>query len=890
MGMTWTAVSTGQTIAVSDITKDERVNPAMAEEKGVRAIIGTPLKVEEETIGVLFLNDFEPHEFTEYEKELLSTLASHAAIAIQNTSLLKQERQRADAMALLQQVSAKISASLNVEETLALIIEGAMQLTGTNSGVIHLVDETQPAGIRSHELPKDFGHLPPRFSEKEGLTWTIVDTGQVLTVSDISKDDRVNPEMIEKGVKAIIGVPLVVEGATIGALFLNDSKVREFSEYEKGPLSALAGRAAIAIKNSQLFENYEDRMDDLSALSRISRGLSSKEPLTVRDMSLLLHEEARDLMDLSNFYVASYDKGLDLVTFELAVEKGKEVKTGSGEWAHRVGGNGLTEQVVKRGELLYIPSDVGKWREEHGAYDGLRDGMSWGEWMESRDPIVTGQSWLGLPIRVGDEILGVIGVQNYEKADAYDEYDQKVLSTVAAQLGIAIVRQYLDRGNRELEVLTEIGRTVSNLGIDQILDLVYEQMSKVIDLSDAQVQIAFYDEAKDEVSFPLAVEQDAGKTIDIVRWSEREAYYMKPGEDEIVEQFKPRRRRDPPGLNEYVIRTKHPLLIVEDFEQKAADLGIKVWPTFGRLDRPTHSWLGVPMMVADRVIGVISIQSLEQKRAFDVGHQQLLATVASQAAVAIENARLYQELSEKIGELERAQNRIAEAEAVATRMSIAADFVHRLRNLAGTIPIWVDEIREHLGGEVLDDEDLASYLTRIESDAKRLLGAAEQLESPPGAQDIDPQSVLEPLVRQALIQTPAAVEIDLECKAKLPRVRVVPSELTNALWNIVENGIDAMPEGGTLTITAESLRDAVGRDWVRIRISDQGKGISNEEVDRVFSPFYSTKAGHTGYGLWRARNIVERVGGSIDLEISEGPGATFTVRLPSSKEANSNEQ
>ena len=89
---------------------------------------------------------------------------------------------------------------------------------------------------------------------------------------------------------------------------------------------------------------------------------------------------------------------------------------------------------------------------------------------------------------------------------------------------------------------------------------------------------------------------------------------------------------------------------MEDFEQKAEEKGIRVWPTFGRLDRPTESWLGVPMMVGARVTGVISIQSLEREHAFDQGHLELLASVANQAAVAIENSRLRSELQTQLDE------------------------------------------------------------------------------------------------------------------------------------------------------------------------------------------------------------------------------------------------
>ena len=171
-----------------------------------------------------------------------------------------------------------------------------------------------------------------------------------------------------------------------------------------------------------------------------------------------------------------------------------------------------------------------------------------------------------------------------------------------------------------------------------------------MDLTDAQVQFAFYDEAKEEVTFPLVIEQDRGHVIDIVRWGKREVRYWQNNQDEVVNAYMPRHHSPQIrfGLTEYAIGAKTPILITAEFEERANALKlgqfqVRALPIFGISERPTHSWLGVPMMVQGRLIGVISIQSLEQEHAFDDGDVDLLLAMANQAAVAIENARLYQE-------------------------------------------------------------------------------------------------------------------------------------------------------------------------------------------------------------------------------------------------------
>jgi two-component system, NtrC family, sensor kinase len=249
-GRTWWVVTTGKMVVVPDITKDDSLHPRMSQ-MNVRAVLSAPLKVDGKVIGVLSLNDSKMHKFTEYEKTLLTTLADHAAIAIQNARLFQRERERSSALELVRQASAKIIASLDETATLDLIINGAMQLLGMDSGVIHLVDEAKQAVIRSYEAPPDFGHPVPRFSERKGRTWGVVTTGEMVVVPDITKDDSIHPRMSQMNVRAVLSAPLKVGGKVIGVLSLNDSKVHEFTEYEQTLLTMLADTAAIAIQNTQ---------------------------------------------------------------------------------------------------------------------------------------------------------------------------------------------------------------------------------------------------------------------------------------------------------------------------------------------------------------------------------------------------------------------------------------------------------------------------------------------------------------------------------------------------------------------------------------------------------------------------------------------------------------
>ena len=204
-----------------------------------------------------------------------------------------------------------------------------------------------------------------------------------------------------------------------------------------------------------------------------------------------------------------------------------------------------------------------------------------------------------------------------------------------------------------------------------------------------------------------------------------------------------------------------------------------------------------------------------------------------------------------------------------------------MNNLAGTIPIWVDFIRRRFLEQSINDNKLDQYLDNIEEEAGNLLRGAEKLEESPKTEKIDVQEILEKLVRQANVQMPANIESEFICGESLLKVSAVRLDLSNVFWNIIENGIEAMPEGGCITIEVKMKEN---RKWVETSISDEGRGILESKFRDIFAPFFSTKPGHMGYGLWRAKNIVEKIGGSINFTTQKNEGTTFFVRLPAGEE------
>ena len=183
----------------------------------------------------------------------------------------------------------------------------------------------------------------------------------------------------------------------------------------------------------------------------------------------------------------------------------------------------------------------------------------------------------------------------------------------------------------QLSVLTEVGQALaSSLRLDDLLEKIYQQVSRLMDTS--LFYVALYDPVGDIISFPLAREG---------------------GQPWTLESRKARH-----GLTEHIIRTCQPLLIASDVAGKMGEMGVEL---IGRLPR---TWLGVPMMAGDEVLGVITVQSLERERAYEPEHVELLQTIAAQAAVAVANARLYERtdkaLAQRVDEVAARNRQLSE--------------------------------------------------------------------------------------------------------------------------------------------------------------------------------------------------------------------------------------
>ncbi|MBU0495740.1 MAG: GAF domain-containing protein [Chloroflexi bacterium] len=226
-----------------------------------------------------------------------------------------------------------------------------------------------------------------------------------------------------------------------------------------------------------------------------------------------------------------------------------------------------------------------------------------------------------LPLRIGDQVVGVLTVARIGKAGPWTPQDEQLVIALADQARVAIERARLiddyQRRLDELAALTQIGQALgASLDLHNVLETLYREISRLMDTTNFYV--AFWEPATDEVVF--AYEMAGG--------------LRRPG------RCQPRAQ----DLLAYVLDHRVPVLLASEDNALYQNLGIKP------IERQAKSWLGAPLLAGDKVLGAIVVQNYDRRGAYDHAHQEILASIANQAAVAIENARLFEQVNQHLQE------------------------------------------------------------------------------------------------------------------------------------------------------------------------------------------------------------------------------------------------
>ncbi len=288
--------------------------------------------------------------------------------------------------------------------------------------------------------------------------------------------------------------------------------------------------------------------------------------------------------------------------------------------------------------------------------------------------------------------------------------------------------------------------------------------------------------------------------------------------------------------------------------------------------------LCIPLMVKGRLIGVFSLDNKMSGDMFTSQDLELLSTVANQAATAIENAKLYEEMRE----MEKSLHRADKLTALGT---LASSIAHEIRNPLVSIKTFTQLApRKFNSRDFLDKFQtiVPEELERMETILNQLLSFGRS--SQPEFHPINVEEVIDSIL--SLMNTELAqsnIEVIKLYGNDIPQIVADGEQLKQVFMNIVLNAIQAMPEGGDLKIITGLQQEFVDSDtsvFVAIKFEDTGCGIPQENLNDLFNPFFTTKNGGSGLGLSISHRIIKEHNGHIDVESTAGKGTTFTVKLP----------
>lgn len=285
----------------------------------------------------------------------------------------------------------------------------------------------------------------------------------------------------------------------------------------------------------------------------------------------------------------------------------------------------------------------------------------------------------------------------------------------------------------------------------------------------------------------------------------------------------------------------------------------------------------VPLMMRNEALGMFMVQSSKSHEEISNHDIQLLTVLANQAAIGVENWRTHERIVSLNKELKASQAQTMHAAKLAAIGELAASIVHEIKNPIQILVMHMEMVQR---GKPLPNwtDLLAQQIKRLSEITRRLMNFSRNVS--------DEQKVEEISVNKAIEETIAMVQheyrnvklvIQSELRSDLPPIMGNGNALQQVFLNFLINARDAMPNGGTITISTES-----SGYHVIVKFADTGCGIDKQILDKIFMPFFTTKeeGSGTGLGLSICRKIIGEHKGEIKVESNVGKGTTFTIFLP----------
>ncbi len=775
-----------------------------------------------------------------------------------------QAKRAAKQASLVYEVGQQISSELELNELLSQIVTAVYEIFHYYGVLLLLVDE----GTRELVLQSTAGRITDNLPDNirvpigEGMIGAAALTGESQLSGEVAMETRLR-RMAGQETLSELAVPIKSGKAVIGVLDLQGDQMNAFDGTDVMLMGTLADQIATAVNNARLYEAARKELKDRTYAEEINRTLFTisnalNTTFNPDDLYRSIHSSLSRIIDVTNFYIALYDRKRDSITFPYHVD---EVDNDLLDLKDVSQSLSMTSEVVRNEKPILIRREA--------LMDRIRQ--------SNKKPIGTlAAIWLGVPLRVKNEVIGAMVVQSYSDPDLYSERDVEILVSVSDQVGIAIERKMAEEAlRRSEEQIKELsGQTeefslasASMIAMKDEKEVVKRISRAIIEHSDFRRLIVSY---FNKTPFHRDIIGHGGLPEDLVE-KVRRVEMPKSEFEKIFEAGI--------SLGQFSCYLPHTLKHV--IKKEAAIFGSGIEPEADDAWHP-EDMLFVRMNDPEgHLIGVLSVdESKSGKKPTDetVRPLEIFSSLISQIIL---NRRAQKDL-------ERAKT---EAEAAArSKSEFLANMSHEIRTPMNAIIGFADlSLKTDLTDRQRD------YLEKIRKSSYSLLGTindildfskveAGKLDLEHAAFDlVDVMDAIPDLfshkAEEKGIELIVTVTGDVPCN-----LMGDPLRLRQVLINLTNNAIK-FTDRGEVVLKADLVEKGDRRAKISFSVSDTGIGIPRDQIPRLFDSFIqadtstSRKYGGTGLGLSICKRLLAMMGSEIRVDSESGRGSLFSFVL-----------